>query len=41
MKFIRKVFNYFDYKLGRFFFKNDNNFLINLIGHKELKKKNY
>ena len=39
MKFIRKVFNYFDYKLGRFFFKNDNNFLINLIGHKELKKK--
>lgn len=39
INYIKKIFLYIDFKFGRFFFKNDNNFLINLIGHIQLKKK--
>ncbi len=39
INFIKKIYSYFDFKLGRFFFKNDNNFLLNIIGHLQLKKK--
>ena len=34
---LNKIFNYIDFKLGRFFYKNDN-FLINFIGNIQLKK---
>ena len=27
-----KILNFFDFKLGRIFFGNDNNFIINLYG---------
>lgn len=39
MNLLNKIFNYIDFKLGRFFYKNDNNFLINFIGNIQLKKK--
>jgi len=37
--YIKKVFRYIDFKFGRLFFKNDNNFFINVIGHFQLQKK--
>ena len=39
INYIKKIYSYFDFKLGRILFKNDNNFLINFIGLVKLNKK--
>ena len=39
INYIKKIYSYFDFKLGRILFKNDNNFLINFIGVIKLNKK--
>tara|TARA_B100000902_G_scaffold389404_1_gene436483 strand:+ start:899 stop:1747 length:849 start_codon:yes stop_codon:yes gene_type:complete len=39
INYIKKIYSYLDFKLGRILFKNDNNFLINFIGLVKLNKK--
>ena len=39
INYIKKIYSYFDFKLGRILFKNDKNFLINFIGLVKLNKK--